>query len=114
MYCRNCGAQIPDESKICPECGTEQIVTVRIEHPQKEVDAPNTGLAVLCFFFPIVGLILWLVWKDQYPLKAKSCGKGALIGVCVSAGIGLFSGLIIGCAAAGGDYYGYYNVLPLL
>ena len=50
MYCRNCGAQIPDESKICPECGTEQIVTVRIEQPQKEVDAPNTGLAVLCFF----------------------------------------------------------------
>lgn len=61
MYCRNCGAQIPDESKICPECGTEQIVTVRIEQPQKEIDAPNTGLAVLCFFFPIVGLILWLV-----------------------------------------------------
>ena len=114
MYCRNCGAQIPDESKICPECGTEQIVTVRIEQPQKEIDAPNTGLAVLCFFFPIVGLILWLVWKDQYPLKAKSCGKGALIGVCVSAGIRLFSGLIIGCAAAGGGYYGYYNVLPLL
>ena len=89
-------------------------MTVRIEQQQKEVDAPNTGLAVLCFFFPIFGLIFWLVWKDQYPLKAISCGKGALIGVCVSAGIGLFSGLIIGCAAAGGGYYGYYNVLPLL
>lgn len=104
----------PGREQDLPGVRTEQIVTVRIEQPQKEVDAPNTGLAVLCFFFPIIGLILWLVWKDQYPLKAKSCGKGALIGVCVSAGIGLFSGLIIGCAAAGGGYYGYYNVLPLL
>jgi len=46
-------------------------------------DAPSAGFAILCFFVPIVGLILWLVWKDQTPLKAKSCGKGALIGVIV-------------------------------
>ena len=117
MYCKNCGAQIPDECKVCPECGAEQSVTVRIEQPQKEVDAPNTGFAVLCFFFPIIGLILWLVWNDQYPLKAKSCGKGALIGVCVGAGVGIFSAIIVGCsvgAAVGGGYYGYYGVMPLL
>lgn len=46
-------------------------------------DAKSTGLAVLCFFFPMIGLILWLVWKDQYPLKASSCSKGAIIGVIV-------------------------------
>ena len=27
------------------------------------------------------GLILFLVWKDQTPLKSRSAGKGALIGV---------------------------------
>ena len=43
-------------------------------------DAPSTGYAVLCFFFPIVGLILYLVWKDQFPMRAKSAGKGAIIG----------------------------------
>jgi hypothetical protein len=46
-------------------------------------DAKSTGLAILCFFFPMIGLILWLVWKDQYPLKASSCSKGAIIGVIV-------------------------------
>lgn len=46
-------------------------------------DAPSGGYAVLCFFFPVVGLILYLVWKDQFPMRAKSCGKGALIGVIV-------------------------------
>ena len=46
-------------------------------------DAPSTGFGILSFFFPLIGLILYLVWKDQYPLKAKSAGKGALIGVIV-------------------------------
>ncbi|MBR2558928.1 MAG: hypothetical protein IKE37_00670 [Firmicutes bacterium] len=44
-------------------------------------DAPSTGFGILSFFFPLVGLILYLVWKDQTPLNAKSAGKGALIGV---------------------------------
>ena len=25
MYCINCGAQIPDNSKFCPHCGKKQI-----------------------------------------------------------------------------------------
>jgi hypothetical protein len=52
-------------------------------YPPMPGDAKSTGLAVLCFFFPMIGLILWLVWKDQYPLKASSCSKGAIIGVIV-------------------------------
>jgi hypothetical protein len=51
------------------------------------LDAPSGGFAVLCFFMPLVGLILYLVWKDEYPLKAKSCGKGALIGAIVIFGL---------------------------
>lgn len=83
MFCKNCGKEIDDKAAICPNCGvpTEQnTVTPAGTNPS---DAPSTGFAVLCFFFPIIGLILWLVWKNEYPLKAKSCGKGALIGVIV-------------------------------
>lgn len=39
------------------------------------------GWAVLGFFLPIVGLILWLVWKDDKPLTAKKAGVGALASV---------------------------------
>lgn len=45
--------------------------------------APSIGWGVLGFFFPIVGLILFLVWHDDYPKRAKMCGKGALISVIV-------------------------------
>ncbi|MCD8307304.1 MAG: zinc ribbon domain-containing protein [Clostridia bacterium] len=44
-------------------------------------DARSGGFAALCFFFPIVGLILYIIWHDTLPLRAKSCGKGALAGV---------------------------------
>lgn len=50
---------------------------------QPPQDAKSIGFAILCFFFPIVGLILFLVWKDEKPLKAKSCGIGAIVGVAV-------------------------------
>lgn len=68
-------------------------------------DAPSKGFAVLSFFFPLVGLILWLVWKDKTPLKAKSCGKGALIGVIVNIVFSIIYGVIIGVAASSMMYY---------
>jgi len=42
-------------------------------------DSPSLGYAVLGFIIPLVGLILYIVWKDQFPLRARSAGKGALM-----------------------------------
>ena len=64
------GAQPVFQQQVNPQMGYVQ-------------DAPSGGMTALGFFFPIVGLILYLVWKDQTPLKAHSAGKGALIGVIV-------------------------------
>ena len=57
-------------------------------------DASSIGFAILGFFFPIVGLILFLIWKDQFPLKAKSCGKGALIGAIVVVVFSIISAIL--------------------
>ena len=61
-----------------------------------EGDAPSMGWAVLGFFIPLVRLILYLVNKDATPLKAKSAGKGALIGFCVSLAFSIIYGAIMG------------------
>lgn len=39
------------------------------------------GLLGCCI--PLVGLILFLVWKDSKPQTAKTAGIGALVGVIV-------------------------------
>ena len=79
-YCSHCGKEIDDAAVFCVHCGA---TVAAPQQPMAPInaDAPSAGFAVLGFFFPLIGLILYLCWKDQQPLKAKSCGKGALIGV---------------------------------
>ena len=43
------------------------------------VDSGSIGYGILGCCLPIVGLILWLVWKDTKPRSAKKAGIGALI-----------------------------------
>lgn len=50
-------------------------------YSQQSNDSGSFGWAVLGFFIPLVGLILWLVWKDTKPKSAKMAGIGALVGV---------------------------------
>lgn len=79
LRCASCGTVFPDGSQFCPKCGAPANNASRYTYNVPQ-DAPSAGFAVLGFFFPLIGLILYLVWKDQTPLKAKSSGMGALTG----------------------------------
>ena len=76
-YCKNCGTQIDDQAVICPHCGVAQGTNPAV------VDNGGFGWGMLGFCIPIVGLILYLVWKDTKPRTAKVAGKGALISVII-------------------------------
>ena len=76
-YCKNCGAQINDQAVICPMCGVSQ------ETKPAVVDNGGFGWGALGFCIPIVGLVLYLVWKDTKPRTAKAAGKGALVSVII-------------------------------
>ena len=101
MYCKKCGAQIDDDAVVCPHCGvpTDNYYASRgnahSAPAPAENDAPNGGFAVLGFFIPVIGLILYLVWNDTMPKRAKSCGKGALIGVIVWVALGIISTVLV-------------------
>lgn len=73
----------------------------------RPADAPSTGFWFLGFFIPLVGLILYLVWKDQTPLKAKSCGKGALIGAIVWVVFSILWVVLVGVFVANNATYYY-------
>lgn len=75
MYCRNCGKRMDDSAVYCINCGT------RFDSNNSETDdRSNFAFAILGFFIPIVGLILFLIYEGKKPKRAKSAGKGALIG----------------------------------
>lgn len=54
---------------------------------------------LLGFCIPIVGLILFLVWKDQKPNTAKAAGIGALVSVILAVLLYIVLFVIIGVGA---------------
>ena len=58
-------------------------------------------MAVLSFFFPIVGWILWAVKKDQNPEDASKCAKWAWIGFGVGLVCALITSFMYGVGLAG-------------
>lgn len=78
-FCSKCGKEINDEAVVCVHCGCQ------VENkPAANNDTGSFGWGFLGFCIPVVGLILYLVWKNTAPNNAKMAGKGALISVIVS------------------------------
>ena len=108
MYCRKCGAKLEDTDKECPYCGE----SVQPEAPSfqnhsqnyyaSNDDAGSIGWAILGFFIPIVGLILFCIWHSERPTSAKQAGIGALISVILSF---ILYGVILGCMFQNGWQY---------
>ena len=72
-FCKYCGAQIDDNAVVCTTCGASQSTAPAV------VDKGGFGWGLLGWCVPIVGLILFLVWKDTKPKTAKAAGIGALV-----------------------------------
>lgn len=78
-YCPFCGNTIDPNAAICLHCGRNVAAQATDTN-----DTGNFGWAVLGFFVPMAGLILWLLWKDSAPRNAKKAGMGALISTIAS------------------------------
>lgn len=84
MYCYQCGKEVLTGTKICPYCGANlEIEKYHSIQYQDESDKPSGVFAFLSFLFPIVGLVLYVIWHEKYPLKAKSCLEGMIAGVII-------------------------------
>jgi uncharacterized membrane protein YvbJ len=94
MYCPKCGTQNPDIAAFCSKCGTD---LQRISNsgpsasyynqPFNASDKAGIGWMILSFLLPIVGLILYFVWKSRFPHKAGQ--------ILAAAGVGFVINLIL-------------------
>ena len=75
MYCTSCGTELKETSKYCPKCGVE------IYRDNKNESIKSILLMIMGFFLPIVGFILYLVWKEKRPVKANSTKWGSMLGM---------------------------------
>lgn len=81
MYCSRCGEYQNGNEAYCQNCGAQ----LSVGQGNTPDDRSSPGFAALGFFFPLVGLILFAVFDSKQPRRAKSAGKGALIGFIVKA-----------------------------
>ncbi len=99
MFCPQCGTDVLDGSAICPSCGAQlnaQSANATYAQPAQApyaqpvpskppvVDSGSIGWGILGFFIPIVGLILFFVWRNNKPKSAKVAIIGAAIGFVVN------------------------------
>lgn len=77
-FCKNCGNELGNQT-VCPSCGANQNTNVT---STEDNGGFLWGLLGCCI--PIVGLVLFLVWKDTKPQTAKSAGIGAIVGVALA------------------------------
>ena len=109
MFCKNCGQEIDDKAVICPHCGVSQ------KDDSSVSDSGSIGWGFLGCCIPIVGLILFLVWRDNKPKNAKAAGimmekgklvKAAGIGALISVGCSILYWVLVSCVGIGVGFLG--------
>ena len=82
MYCKNCGAQLPDGTRFCTNCGHSQSEDgPGRAYPRAERPSTYLVLSILvtifcCLPFGIVGIV--------YASKVDSCWYAGRIGILLS------------------------------
>ena len=80
---------------------------------QTDSEGSTVGWGILGFFIPIVGFILWLIWKDEHPARAKSAGIGCLVSICLGV-VGVILYVVLVFVILGIGVGAYASILPLL
>lgn len=83
MYCPNCGTSIDKNAEVCVNCGVNVLKLNTQTIPMN--DRPNiwVNLLSLCCI-PLLGIIMFFVWKEKQPKAAKSALIFGLIGLFIS------------------------------
>lgn len=107
MYCQNCGKEIDDKAVVCVHCGVETTPLYPAQNVSYQQDDAPLGclLSGVCFIMPLIGLILFLVWKKDTPTRAKAALKMAIIGFVVNIVIYILYGVLVASAMSSAYYY---------
>lgn len=61
---------------------------------RKEEEGSVFGWSVLGFLIPIVGLVLWIIWKKDEPRKSTAARNGFIAAIILDVILVIFLGII--------------------
>lgn len=116
MKCNNCGFNNEMGVNFCSNCGSplnnnqfnhdiddnlnintntnSQYDNVEPVYYEESKDSGSFWWGVLGFFFPLIGIILYFVWKNERPMTAKKLLIGAIVSIALPVVIGIIFYLI--------------------
>ena len=82
-YCPKCLKLVDGKTSKCPQCGYEFVEVIEEDEEvtnavQLHDPVPAIVWKATGFICPIAGLVLYLIWKNDRPQRAKDAGKSAL------------------------------------
>lgn len=83
-YCSTCGAELHDNAVICVKCGCP--VTPPPQSSSEMQQAKNDdspGMTLLSIVLPLIGILLYFMYKDDKPIIADGCRRGSLVGLMI-------------------------------
>ena len=90
MECPKCGTQNADGVQFCTNCGANLQTQGAVEPTPAARQQTNPAqeesvgaLGILFFCIPLIGAIMYFVWKDDKPKKSKQACTLAIWGVVV-------------------------------
>lgn len=95
MFCKKCGKEIKDTDKYCPYCGApvdEELDQYRIYgQPERQYspqqinkDSGSFWWGMLGLISPLIGFILFFVYRKSRPKTAKVLLFGSIIGLIIN------------------------------
>ena len=79
MYCGDCGKKLNSNSKYCPYCGS-RVASENVTVVNSNEDSVNVLLVIASFLVPILGVVLFVIYKDKKTKTSKAYGIAALVG----------------------------------
>lgn len=80
-FCPYCGKNVSQEQDICLNCGKVLKTNINVQNSNNET---STGTKIICalvgLIFPIIGAILYYVFKKSNPDLSKICNICSWIG----------------------------------
>ena len=90
-YCPYCGKQIAPSDTVCGSCGRSMPESYQASNygndgstTSNNKDGVNFVYGIIGFLFPLIGLILFIVFKESNPQGSKYAGTGALVKVILA------------------------------
>lgn len=70
IKCKECGKEISENAISCPNCGAKS---------KNNNEEASTGLKVICFLIPLIGIIIFAINITTKPKYAKQCLLASLL-----------------------------------